>query len=96
MILSYDPYGKFRDHIQQNLLQVQYRITAEALMRGGDDIKDHIRKNLAGHMASDLMTKIKYTMIDDPVNQEKQIRARVYAFTEAELLALIAEVKNAG
>jgi hypothetical protein len=96
MILSHDPYGKFRDRIQQNLLQVQYRITAEALLAGGDNIKDHIRQNLANRMGLDLMTKIKYTMIDVPHNMEKEVRARVYAFTEAELLALIDEVRNAG
>lgn len=96
-IKEYDPKGKFRQIVQDANCCLVYNeeISAEAMAQGSDSYKQHIKKNMAYVMGEAMLPKISYTVTDNPHTQTKRIRAKVFVFTEAEILKLVEDILNA-
>ena len=95
-VKDYDPKGKIRQLVQDANCCLVYNeeISAQAIEMGADEYKQRIKKNMAYVMGEAMLPKITYTVTDNPHTQTKKIRARVYVFTETELMNLVEDILN--
>lgn len=83
-----------RSTLERYDVRLEYRdeISADALNAGGDKFKEHMKRNMALHMGEAMIKKITYTVVENPQRMTKTVRAKVYVFTEQELMQFAREI----